>query len=125
MKLTARIALGTTAVLAAAGLGAGVATYAHDAGTPVSGSTAPHTTEPPAPAPTTTGPTAPASQTPTAIPDWTPTPHVPPTPARRVDPATAAPDGGPWKDPNASDPTPAPGPTDNLPCQGSREVCYP
>ena len=125
MKLAARIALGTAAVLAAGGIGAGAATYVQASHVPATGTTAPAPVETHTPAPST--PETPA-QTPTDIPAWTPTPHVPYAPApapEPVDPGTAAPDGGPWKDYTQFDPTPAPGPTDGLPCQGSREVCYP
>ena len=125
MKLAARIALGTAAVLAAGGIGAGVATYVQASHVPATGTTAPAPVETHTPAPST--PETPA-QTPADVPAWTPTPHVPyaPTPApETVDPGTSAPDGGPWKDYTQFDPTPAPGPTEGLPCQGSREVCYP
>ena len=125
MKLAARIALGTAAVLAAGGIGAGAATYVQASQEPATGTTAPAPVETPAPA--SSAPETPA-QTPADVPAWTPTPHVPYAPApapETVDPRTAAPDGGPWKDYTQFDPTPAPGPTDGLPCQGSREVCYP
>ena len=125
MKLAARIALGTAAVLAAGGIGAGAATYVQASHVPATGTTAPAPVETNTPAPSV--PETPA-QTPTDVPAWTPTPHVPYAPApvpETVDPGTAAPDGGPWKDYTQVDPTPAPGPTDGLPCQGSREVCYP
>ena len=125
MKLAARIALGTAAVLAAGGIGAGAATYVQASHVPATGTTAPAPVETRTPAPSV--PETPA-QTPTDVPAWTPTPHVPYAPApvpETVDPGTAAPDGGPWKDYTQVDPTPAPGPTDGLPCQGSREVCYP
>ena len=98
MKLAARIALGTAAVLAAGGIGAGAATYVQASQEPATGTTSPSPVE-----------------------THTPDPSVPET----VDPGTAAPDGGPWKDYTQVDPTPAPGPTEGLPCQGSREVCYP
>lgn len=125
MKLAARIALGTAAVLAAGGIGAGAATYVQASHEPATGTTAPAPVETQTPAPSV--PETPA-QTPTDVPAWTPTPHVPYAPApapETVDPGTAAPDGGPWKDYTQFDPTPAPGPTEGLPCQGSREVCYP
>ena len=125
MKLAARIALGTAAVLAAGGIGAGAATYVQASHVPATGTTAPAPVETHTPVPS--APETPA-QTPTDVPAWTPTPHVPYAPApapEPVDPRTAAPDGGPWKDYTQFDPTPAPGPTDGLPCQGSREVCYP
>ena len=125
MKLAARITLGTAAVLAAGGIGAGAATYVQASHAPATGTTAPAPVETNTPAPSV--PETPA-QTPTDVPAWTPTPHVPYAPApvpETVDPGTAAPDGGPWKDYTQFDPTPAPGPTDGLPCQGSREVCYP
>ena len=125
MKLAARIALGTAAVLAAGGIGAGAATYVQASHAPATGTTAPAPVETHTPAPSV--PETPA-QTPTDVPAWTPTPHVPYAPApvpETVDPGTSAPDGGPWKDYTQFDPTPAPGPTDGLPCQGSREVCYP
>ena len=125
MKLAARIALGTAAVLAAGGIGAGAATYVQASHVPATGTTAPAPVETHTPAPSV--PETPA-QTPADVPAWTPTPHVPYAPApvpETVDPGTAAPDGGPWKDYTQVDPTPAPGPTDGLPCQGSREVCYP
>ena len=125
MKLAARIALGTAAVLAAGGIGAGAATYVQASHVPATGTTAPVPVETHTPVPS--APETPA-QTPTDVPAWTPTPHVPYAPApvpKTVDPGTAAPDGGPWKDYTQFDPTPAPGPTDGLPCQGSREVCYP
>ena len=125
MKLAARIALGTAAVLAAGGIGAGAATYVQASHAPATGTTAPAPVETHTPVPS--APETPA-QTPTDVPAWTPTPHVPYAPApapETVDPGTAAPDGGPWKDYTQFDPTPAPGPTDGLPCQGSREVCYP
>ena len=125
MKLAARIALGTAAVLAAGGIGAGAATYVQASHEPATGTTAPAPVETHTPAPSV--PETPA-QTPTDVPAWTPTPHVPYAPApapETVDPGTAAPDGGPWKDYTQFDPTPAPGPTEGLPCQGSREVCYP
>ena len=125
MKLAARIALGTAAVLAAGGIGAGAATYVQASHAPAPGTTAPIPGETHTPAPSV--PETPA-QTPTDVPAWTPTPHVPYAPApvpETVDPGTSAPDGGPWKDYTQFDPTPAPGPTEGLPCQGSREVCYP
>ena len=125
MKLAARIALGTAAVLAAGGIGAGAATYVQASHAPATGTTAPTPGETHTPAPSV--PETPA-QTPTDVPAWTPTPHVPYAPApvpETVDPGTSAPDGGPWKDYTQFDPTPAPGPTEGLPCQGSREVCYP
>ena len=125
MKLAARVALGTAAVLAAGGIGAGAATYVQASHVPATGTTAPAPVETHTPVPS--APETPA-QTPTDVPAWTPTPHVPYAPApapETVDPGTAAPDGGPWKDYTQFDPTPAPGPTDGLPCQGSREVCYP
>ena len=125
MKLAARITLGTAAVLAAGGIGAGAATYVQASHAPATGTTAPAPVETNTPAPSVPETSA---QTPTDVPAWTPTPHVPYAPApvpETVDPGTAAPDGGPWKDYTQFDPTPAPGPTDGLPCQGSREVCYP
>ena len=125
MKLAARVALGTAAVLAAGGIGAGAATYVQASHVPATGTTAPAPVETHTPVPS--APETPA-QTPTDVPAWTPTPHVPYAPApapETVDPNTTTPDDSPWKDYTQFDPTPAPGPTDSLPCQNSREVCYP
>ena len=123
MVTATRITVSAVSLLAAVGLGAGVATYVQDGQAPQP--PAASRTDAPAPAQSTPTTTAPA---PSDVPSWTPTPHVPYAPApvpETVDPRTAAPDGGPWKDYTQFDPTPAPGPTEGLPCQGSREVCYP